>query len=83
MASNLTHDLLLRVSESGKMMSNLILKCKSGKLMSNCWVLESNTQDLILNRVDASNTEEAVEKISVRDIQETKCLLCTSLYLLP
>ena len=40
-------------------------------------------EDVILNRVDASDIEEVVEKISVCDIQETKCLLCTSLYLLP
>ena len=57
--------------------------CKSGKMMSNRSVLDSNTEDVIFNRVDASNTEEVVEKISVCDIQETKCLLCTSFYLLP
>ena len=31
--------------------------CKSGKMMSNRSVLDSNTEDVILKRVDASNTE--------------------------
>ena len=37
--------------------------CKSGKMMSNRSVLDSNIEDVIFNRVDASNIEEAVEKI--------------------
>jgi hypothetical protein len=32
--------------------------CKSGKMMSSRSVLNSNTEDVILNRVDASNTED-------------------------
>ena len=35
--------------------------CKSGRMMSNRSVLDSNTEDVILNRVDASNTEDVVD----------------------
>ena len=38
--------------------------CKGGKLMSNRSVLKSNTEDVILNRVDASNTEDPGHSLS-------------------
>ncbi len=39
--------------------------CKSGKMMSNRSVLDSNTEDVILNRVDASNTEDFVARLGI------------------
>ncbi len=39
--------------------------CKSGEMMSNRSVLDSNTEDVILNRVDASNTEDFVARLGI------------------